>query len=76
MKKQALPTLVGLFILLTLGWYIDHMAHQELTTAIKLIIYAIVATIITTLIVIIIFAILIVRERVLKERASRESQGT
>jgi len=48
------------------------MAHKEITTAIKLIIYAIVATIITTLIVIIIFAVLIVRERVLRERASRK----
>lgn len=72
MKNQVILTLAGVFILLVVGWYIDSLAHQEITNMVRLIIYTSAFTIIVTLVGILIFAILIIRERVLKERASRK----
>jgi hypothetical protein len=64
--------LAGLLLFLVLGWYLDHIAHQTITTAVELIIYALVFTVITILVSLLIFAILLIRERLLKERASRK----
>lgn len=72
MKKLTLPPLAGFLLLLVLGWYANQMAHQEVTTAIKVIIYAVTATVILVLVVITLFIGLLVRERVLKERARRQ----
>ncbi len=36
MKKQIIPTLAGLIILLALGWYIDLMAHNEIVNVVRL----------------------------------------
>lgn len=72
MKNQLILTLVGLLILLALGWYIDSLAHKEIVNAVRFIIYAITCTIIVVLDGIVIFALLIIRERVLKARANRK----
>ena len=72
MKNQLIPILAGLLILLALGWYIDSLAHKEIANAVRFIIYAIVFTVIAVFASILIFVLLIIRERVLKQRASRK----
>jgi hypothetical protein len=72
MKKQIIPTLAGLLILLALGWYIDHIAHDQIAKAIRLIVYSLAYALITALVGVSLFAILLVRERLLKERATRK----
>ena len=41
MKKQIVPTLAGLMMLLGLCWYIDTVAHNEITSTVKVLIYAV-----------------------------------
>jgi hypothetical protein len=72
MKNPIMPVLAVLLILLALGWYIDSIAHQEISSAVRFIIYALAFSVIAVLVGMVIFAILIIRERVLKERASRK----
>lgn len=72
MKKQTVPPFIGFLLLLILGWYVNQMAHQEVTTAIRIIIYAVTVAVILVLLVIILFIGLLIRERVLKERARRQ----
>lgn len=71
MKKQVGLPLLGFFVLI-LGWYVSQIAHQELMTAIRVLIYALTATIILGLGVVTAFISLLVRERLLKERARRQ----
>lgn len=72
MKQQILPILALLLILLALGWYIDSLAHQQITDAVRLVIYALATTAIIALVGVLLFAILVFRERLLKERANRQ----
>lgn len=72
MKKQIIPTLAALLILLALGWYIDRIASAEIAAAIRFIVYAVTIAVLIALAGLLIFIILIVRERLLKERANRK----
>lgn len=71
MKHQIMPTLTLLLILLALGWYIDSLAHKEITNTVKVIIYVLATAVVAALVGILLFGILIFRERLLKERANR-----
>jgi hypothetical protein len=72
MKHQIMPTLTLLLILLALGWYIDSLAHKEITNTAKVIIYTLAAAVVIALVGVLLFGILIFRERLLKERARRQ----
>ncbi len=72
MKKQIIPTLAGLIILLVLGWYIDLMAHNEIVNVVRLFIYVVTCTLMTALVGLLLFALLIFRERILIEQANRK----
>ncbi|MCB0214072.1 MAG: hypothetical protein KDJ52_32340, partial [Anaerolineae bacterium] len=72
MKKQVIPTIALLLILCALGWYIDNIAHQEITDAVRFVIYAASITILLVLLVGVLYLILIFRERLLLERADRK----
>jgi|GEM_PF-7046405 len=72
MKHQLLPLLALLLILAGLGWYVDSLAHQEITDGVKIVIYALVAAAVLVVVGLLLFALLIFRERLLKERASRK----
>ena len=64
MKHQVIPTLVILLILLVLGWYIDSLAHKEITNAVRLVIHTLVIALVIALVGLLLFAILLFRERV------------
>lgn len=72
MKHKIMPTLTLLLILLGLGWYLDSLAHQEITNTVKVVIYTLAAVVVVALVSILLFGILIFRERLLKERANRQ----
>jgi hypothetical protein len=72
MKKQIIPTIAGIILLVILCWYLDRIAHQEITDAARFIVSGLAYTIIAALVGLLIFAGFIVRERVLKERANRQ----
>ncbi len=71
MKQQLILMLTSLIILFVLGWYIDSLAHDEIAEAVRLVIYTLAFSLITALLGIALFSILIVRERLLRERANR-----
>ena len=73
MKHQIIPTLALLLILLSLGWYIDSLAHKEITNTAKVVIYALAAAAVIAVLGILLFGILIFRERLLKVRANRQA---
>lgn len=72
MKHQLLPLLTLLVILAGLGWYVDSLAHKEITNGIKIVIYTLVAAAVLVLVGLLLFTLLIFRERLLRERASRK----
>ena len=72
MKQQVMPTIAILLIVLGLCWYVDHIAHKEISNAVKFTLYTIVAALVVTLLGVLTFATLIIRERLLKERANRQ----
>ncbi len=72
MKQQLILMLTSLIILFVLGWYIDSLAHDEIAEAVRLVIYTLAFSLITALLGIALFSILIVRERLLRERANRK----
>ncbi|GIK43882.1 MAG: hypothetical protein BroJett011_77150 [Chloroflexota bacterium] len=71
MKHQFILISVAVFLLMVLGWYLDSIARHEITTAIRLLIYALTFTVVTILFSLLVFSILMIRERLLKERANR-----
>jgi hypothetical protein len=72
MKRQIIPTIAGIILLVILCWYLDRIAHQEITDAARFIVSGLAYTIIAALVGLLIFAGFLVRERVLKERANRQ----
>ena len=72
MKRSIFSTIFGLFVIFLLAWYVDQVAHKELVTAVIITIYVAAGAIVITLIAISVLFILTVRERVLKQRASRK----
>ncbi len=72
MKYHIFSTLALLLILLGLGWYIDSLAHKEITNTVKVVIYVFATAVVIALIGVLLFGILIFRERLLKERANRQ----
>ncbi len=72
MKRQLIPTVAILIILLALGWYVDSIAHDDIANLIRFSLYACVLAVIAVAIGVGSLAILLVRERLLKERASRK----
>ena len=73
MKKQFIPTLAGSILVLTLCWYMDRIARNEIANVVRYIVYAMALTVVIVLLGLIIFAALLVRERLLKERANRQA---
>ena len=73
MKKQFIPTLAGSILALTLCWYMDRLARNEIANVVRYIVYALTLTVVVSLVGLIIFAALLVRERLLKERANRQA---
>lgn len=72
MKHKIMTTLAFLLTLLGLGWYIDSLAHKEITNMVKVVIYVLAAAVVGALVSVLLFGILIFRERLLKERANRQ----
>src|SRR5687768_5619903 len=71
MKKQLIPTLAAVVILLALCRYIDTLAHKEITRAANAMISVTVYTALAVLGALVVFISLIFYERVMKERANR-----
>ncbi len=71
MSKQILPIIAGLIILCSLGWYIDSLAHKELTQAVKLTIAGVSLAVIVILGVTVSVFVLIAIERARIERNKR-----
>ncbi|MBN1991935.1 MAG: hypothetical protein JW953_04480 [Anaerolineae bacterium] len=72
MKNQITIATVGLIVLCMFGWYIDSLAHNEITEAVRWVVYALAFAIIAVLVGVSIVAVLIINERILKERADRK----
>jgi hypothetical protein len=71
MKKQIVPTIAVLIFLLICCWYVDRIAHDQIADTIRLILYTVSFVFLAAVVGICLFAVLVIRERVLKERASR-----
>jgi predicted membrane protein len=73
MKKQIIPTLTLLVILVALGWYIDSVAHDEIVTVARLVVFAVAFIAIFAVLVGAIVLLLLIVERLLMVSARRKA---
>lgn len=72
MSKQILPIIAILIILCGFGWYVDSLAHQQISQAVKVTIFSLAGALILSLVIGIVAFGLIALERVKEARAKRK----